>query len=195
MHRQEHSRGKFSTNLKWRRWIASRCRSYPSSSVVQVGAKSDRSKIDETTLPWARDSKFDVRKDVSLRGTSIMAPERTVELESKETGQQFSLRERAWECIFYLASSRRTILSYCSYIRNNNAYYVIKDQRYFVIRNSLLYYSTKLKNCLKSMLKRFQIQNYISLWEIVTERCLKKHFKVENFNFRIPGLCNNFCKL
>ena len=63
--------------------------------VVQVEAKSDRSKIDETTLPQARDSKFDVRKDVSLRGTSIIAPERTVEPELKETGQQFSLRERA----------------------------------------------------------------------------------------------------
>lgn len=32
--------------------------------VAQVGAKSDRSKIDETTLPRARDSKFDVREDV-----------------------------------------------------------------------------------------------------------------------------------
>ena len=63
--------------------------------VVQVEAKSDRSKIDETTLPRARDSKFDVRKDVNLRGTSIMASERTVEPESKETSQQFSLRESA----------------------------------------------------------------------------------------------------
>lgn len=53
--------------------------------VAQVEAKSDRSKIDETTLPWARDSKFDVREDVSRRGTSIMAPARTVERESKRT--------------------------------------------------------------------------------------------------------------
>lgn len=65
-----------------------------------------------------------------------MAPARTIERESKRTGQQFSriLRERASECIIYLTSSKRILC--CIY--NNNAHYVIKDPKYFVFQSPLL---------------------------------------------------------
>lgn len=111
--------------------------------VAQVGvAKSDRSKIDETTLSRARDSKFDVRGDVSLRSTVLdNGAEDRRGRESKGTGNNFHVsytRELSNASFIRAPRARRTLLSRGTYIRNNNARHVIKNPKYFMIRDSLL---------------------------------------------------------
>lgn len=78
------SRGKFSTSPKRRRWIVSRCRSYPSSCATRSKA------IDQKLMkPLAPPSERQLIRRPKTRESWIMAPVRMVERESKATNGGF----------------------------------------------------------------------------------------------------------
>lgn len=104
--------------------------------VAQVEAKSDRSKIDETTLPRTRDSKCNVREDVSLRSTSIMAPARTESnANRKRRANNFRVSyAREFSNAYFISPCRsKRFYRVAVAFRNNNAHYVIKQPKIFRI--------------------------------------------------------------